>query len=61
MSKKNKKPGPKTVNTTVCVPRKLRKRMESFRANHPVNWSEIASEAWEQYMDDHDEDEEDDD
>jgi hypothetical protein len=36
--------------TTITVPRKIKKRMESFQDKFHVNWSAIATDAFRQYM-----------
>lgn len=42
----------KTIKTTVSVPKSLRDRMRNFAGE--VNWSQIASEAFERFLDGHD-------
>ena len=44
-------PDQKTIITTVSIPRLLRERMYNFQVDNYVNWSEVACEAWEWYMD----------
>lgn len=43
-----------TVNTTVCVPLPLKKKMLKFEKRHAVSWSAVAAKAWRIYMEKHD-------
>lgn len=46
-----KRTSPSTTRTTISVPRELRVRMNRFQRKNIVNWSHIAVEAWESYID----------
>lgn len=43
-------------NRMITVPIEISDRMNDFQSDHHVNWSNIASKAFEQYMDDHETD-----
>jgi len=49
-------PRPRAHNVLVTVPKEMRERMTDFQAAHSVVWSQIAQQAFEQYMDDHEND-----
>jgi metal-responsive CopG/Arc/MetJ family transcriptional regulator len=38
------------VRTTISIPAKLKSKMDRFQIKYYVNWSRLASEAWENYM-----------
>lgn len=43
--------GVQTVHTTISVPRKIRKRMDKFQDANPTNWSQLATLAFKNHMD----------
>lgn len=47
---KVKKAKSKTVQVTITVPKSLKVRMDRFKSNRRVNWSNIACKAFDKHL-----------